>query len=226
MSEVVASLIPSCAWLPIPPCNLLVPAAASYNCTGIAWYLALPAAGIAWLNFLESPPPPCYLLACLHASSASSADEQDVRHRIFLLLNGKCLNSRFHILLIQNSSIALGDECQTGQRCWEVEFVLAGSYHPNWYNSDQKSWNFCNHLVALRPPCSSLKGLTLLIAHPWKYAQYVPIWFVTISKPPRPDSLLESWTQLEEGTRNNPYLQWGKAKCVGMDLHSISSHIV
>ena len=75
---------------------LLVPAAASYNCTGIAWNLALPAAGIAWLNFLESPPPPCYLLACLHASSASSADEQDVRHRIFLLLNGKCLNSRFH----------------------------------------------------------------------------------------------------------------------------------
>ena len=48
-------------------------------CTGIAWHLAFPAAGIAWLNFLESPPSPP-----LHASSPP--DEQDARHKIFLLL--------------------------------------------------------------------------------------------------------------------------------------------
>ena len=85
MSEVVYSLIPGC--LITTTCYSLAMCVLQELCTGIAWHLAFPAAGIAWLNFLESPP-------CLHASSPPD-DEQDVGQRIFL--SGKCLTSRFHI---------------------------------------------------------------------------------------------------------------------------------
>ena len=59
MSEVFSSLIPHC--LITTSCYSLAMCVLQELCTGIAWHLAFPAAGIAWLNFLESPP----LLACM-----------------------------------------------------------------------------------------------------------------------------------------------------------------
>ena len=112
MSEVVASLNPSClitysvvqpAWCVLQLQEL---------CTGIAWHLAFPAAGIAWLNFLESPPSP-------HLHASSPPDEQDARLRIFLLLCGKSLTSRFHIKQIEHSH-----ECHYRTRYQSYYLVL------------------------------------------------------------------------------------------------------
>ena len=55
MSEVVASLIPRCLiTYSVQPARCVLQL--QEFCTGIAWHLAFPAAGIAWFNFLESPP--------------------------------------------------------------------------------------------------------------------------------------------------------------------------